>query len=143
MAKSANKKSTGRATKAANEKEGKKPSPKSKKQLEEDGDELEDDEEPVAKSSSKKTSSKSDDDDTDDDVEEVEDTWNKPEEEDSWDPDFDEFDIPKSKHKSTGASPKKGSKKGDEDDDFKLDDDFKEFGLFNDKGGGLDDDDDY
>ena len=43
-----------------------------------------------------------------------------------WDPDFDEFDIPKSKaKKSTG---KKGV---EEEDDFKVDDEFKDMDLFN------------
>lgn len=63
----------------------------------------------------------------------------KAEEEDDWDPDFDEFDIPKSKGAAKGGAAKK---KGEEDDDFKMDEDFKEFDLFGDKGGGFDDDDD-
>jgi hypothetical protein len=65
----------------------------------------------------------------------VKDDWDKPEEEDSWDPDFEEFDIPKSKtKKATGKKPSKS------DDDF--DDDFKDLGLFDDDlGGGFDDDD--
>ncbi|HRD42417.1 MAG TPA: hypothetical protein PLN30_01635, partial [Ferruginibacter sp.] len=58
------------------------------------------------------------------------------EEDENWDPDFDEFDIPKSKAK------KSGTKKGKEDDDLGLDDDFKEFGLFDDEGGNYDDEDD-
>ena len=49
------------------------------------------------------------------------------EEEEEWDPDFEEFDLPKSKVK------KGGSKKGaEEEDEFKLDDEFKDLGLFND-----------
>ena len=70
------------------------------------------------------------------------DDWEKPEEEDDWDPDFDEFDVPKSKAKKTGAAKKPG--KGD-DDDFKLDDDFKDLGLddLGGGGGGFDDDDDF
>jgi len=65
------------------------------------------------------------------------------EEDDNWDPDFDEFDVPKSKvKKATGG----GAKKKD-DDDLGLDDDFKEFGLFDDMdgggGGNYDDDDDF
>ena len=79
---------------------------------------------------SKKSSSKSADDD--DDADEVEDDWEKTEDDD-YDPDFEEFDIPKSKIKA-GPS-KKG--KGDEDD-LGLDDDFKTLDLFDD-GAGLDD----
>ncbi|MCX8483245.1 MAG: hypothetical protein ORN50_06650, partial [Crocinitomicaceae bacterium] len=56
---------------------------------------------------------------------------------DDWDPDFDEFDIPKSKGKKAAPGPKK---KADEEDDFKIDEDFKEFDLFNDKSNGFDDD---
>ena len=70
----------------------------------------------------------------------MEDDWEKSEEDDDWDPDFDEFDIPKSK--GAKKSPAAGKKKADEDDDFKLDEDFKEFDLFNDKDSGFDDDDD-
>jgi DNA-directed RNA polymerase subunit delta len=93
-----------------------KPSTKSKKQLEDDDDDLDDDEEdstPVKKTASKASGKKSKDDDDDDDAEadEVEDDWEKPEEgDDDWDPDFDEFDIPKSKGKKatgTGAAPKR------------------------------------
>ncbi|MFW2476450.1 MAG: hypothetical protein ACN4EP_06025, partial [Sediminibacterium sp.] len=71
--------------------------------------------------------------------EEADDDWDKAEEDDDWDPDFDEFDIPKSKGKKAGGGKKKGE---DDDDDFKLDEDFKEFDLFNDKNSGFDDDDD-
>ncbi|HEV2830425.1 MAG TPA: hypothetical protein VGW31_00470, partial [Hanamia sp.] len=55
---------------------------------------------------------------------------------DDYDPDFEEFDIPKSKTK------KPSSKKGKEDDDFEIDDDFKSLDLF-DEGADLDDDDDF
>ena len=74
----------------------------------------------------------------DDDVE-VDDEWEKSEDDDSWDPDFEEFDLPKS-----GAKKTPGKKSSDEDD-LKIDEDFKEFGLFDDmdSGGGFDDDDDY
>jgi len=68
------------------------------------------------------------------------DEWEKPEEEDDeWDPDFDEFDIPKSKGKKA-AGPKK---KGDDEDDFKVDEDFKEFDMFNDKDDFDEEDDDF
>ena len=108
----------------------------------EDEDDLESTAEPKKtnsrpKGSKKKT--KDDEDDDDDEAEvEVDDEWEKPEEGDAWDPDFDEFDVPKSKGK------KAGTKKTDEDD-LKIDDDFKEFGLFDDMngGGGFDDDDDF
>ena len=66
------------------------------------------------------------------------DDWDKPEEEDdSWDPDFEEFDLPKSKAKKSSGGGKKG--KGD-DDDLGLDDDFKDMDLFNDSN--LDDEED-
>ena len=42
---------------------------------------------------------KRDDDDDDDDVDEEVDDWDKVEEEENWDPDFEEFDVPKSKAK--------------------------------------------
>ena len=93
---------------------------------------------PASKS---KKSNKEDDDDDDADVEEEKaDDWEKPEEDENWDPDFEEFDVPKSKEK------KAGSKKNADDDDLKMDDDFKEFGLFDDMegaGAGFDDEDDY
>ena len=56
------------------------------------------------------------------------------EEEEEWDPDFEEFDIPKSKSKKTGTTSgtKKGAK-GTEEDDLGLDDDFKDLDLFNDQ----------
>ncbi len=78
------------------------------------------------------------DDDADDDAEDEVDEWEKgEEEEEEWDPDFEEFDIPKSKGK-------KGGGKGDEEeeDDFKLDEDLNEFDdLFGDGGDEFDDDD--
>ena len=69
-----------------------------------------------------------------------EDEWEKSGDDDNWDPDFEEFDLPKSKAK------KSATKKPVEEDDLKVDDDFKEFGLFNDidsGGTGFDDEDDY
>jgi DNA-directed RNA polymerase subunit delta len=72
-----------------------------------------------------------DDDEFEDEVEEV-DEWEKVEEEEEWDPDFDEFDLPKSRiKKATGT--KKGAK-GAEEEDLGLDDDFKDMDLFNDGG---------
>ena len=61
----------------------------------------------------------------------MEDEWEKTD--DDFDPDFEEFDIPKSKIK-TGPSIK-----GKGDDDIDLDDDFKTLDLFN-EGREIDDD---
>ena len=77
-------------------------------------------------------------DDSDDDDDEVDD-WEKPEEEDSWDPDFEEFDLPKSKAKKSSGTAGKKSGKGD-DDDLGMDDDFKDMDLFNDSA--IDDEED-
>jgi hypothetical protein len=64
------------------------------------------------------------------------DDWDKPEEDDDWDPDFEEFDLPKSKVKKTstggGAAGKKAGK--EEEDDLGIDDEFKDMDLFNDRG---------
>ena len=107
-------------------------------------DDLEDDEldfdTPKAKKSAKgkTTASKSKDDDDDDDADEdVADDWEKVEEEEEWDPDFEEFDLPKSKGKK---SPGKKPTAVDEDEDFKIDDEFKD--IFNDSDAGFDDEDD-
>ena len=65
------------------------------------------------------------------------DEWEKVEEEEEWDPDFEEFDVPKSKgKKAAGPAGKKGV---EEEDDFKVDDEFKD--LF-DGGDDFDDDED-
>lgn len=89
------------------------------------------DEEATPKKSGK--SSKEEDDDGDDDIED--DNWNKDEAEDEeWDPDFEEFDLPKSKGKKAVGGAKKGA---EEEEDFKVDDEFKD--LFND-GASLDED---
>ena len=109
----------------------KKESPKSKKQEEiddDDDDELNDDAEistPAKKGSKASASSKKGKDDDDDtEVEEKVDEWEKVEEEENWDPDFEEFDIPKSKgKKSAGIA---GKKVVEEEDDFKVDDEFKD-----------------
>lgn len=87
--------------------------------------------------------------DDDDDLEEEEeanasdaddDYWGKAdEEEDSWDPDFDEFDIPKSKTPKKAGKGKKGKEEDDDlglDDDLSLDDDD----LFGDKEDDFEDD---
>ncbi len=75
------------------------------------------------------------DDDDDADVDEKDDDWNKDEDADAWDPDFEEFDLPKSKGKKAPGTPTKGV---EEEEDFKVDEEFKD--LF--AGGSLDDDDD-
>jgi len=115
----------------------KKPSAKPKKQVGEDDDEdleVEEELETTAKKGKAVASSKkkSEDDDDDDDAEEAVDDWEKPEEEENWDPDFDEFDVPKSRGK-------KAAKKGEEEEEFKIDEEFKDMDLFN-EGGGYDDD---
>lgn len=113
--------------------------PTSKKKEEEDPDE--DDESPKAKAvagraaSTAKARTAPDDEDADDD--DPVDDWEKPEEEDNWDPDFEEFDVPKSK-----STRKTAGKKGD-DDDFAIDDEFKDMGLFDDSSGYDDEEDDY
>ena len=102
-----------------------------KKKVEEEEDDADLDDEAPKKSAKK---SKSDDDDDDDDAEEGDDDWNKEEEDDAWDPDFEEFDLPKSKGKK---APGVGKKPAEEEEDFKVEDDeFKD--LFND--GAVDDD---
>lgn len=119
---------------------------KPKKQMEDD--ELEEDEDDDDTGSVKSTSNKSpkpaakkgkdnDEDEEETDVEEVDD-WEKPEEEDSWDPDFEEFDLPKSKAKKSSTAGKKAGK--GEEDDLSIDEDFKDMDLFNDSG--IDDDED-
>jgi DNA-directed RNA polymerase subunit delta len=131
-------------------KETGKASSKAKKEPDEDLDEDDDDnfEAPKtpakknAKASSKSKKEEDDDDDVDDDgVEEVDD-WEKVEETEEWDPDFDEFDVPKSKvKKSTGGAAKKTAK-GGEEDELGLDEDFKDLDLFG-EGGFEDEEDDF
>ena len=75
-------------------------------------------------------------------IEEV-DEWEKVEEEEEWDPDFDEFDIPKSKtKKSTGGNT---SKENDQRPATRmiwgLDEDFKDLDLFNESGFDEEEDD--
>jgi hypothetical protein len=126
-----------------------KPSSKSKKQLDDDDDDDlgEDDDAPKAsakspaKSSSKTKKEEDDDDDDGDDFEEV-DEWEKVEEEEEWDPDFDEFDIPKSKtKKSTGGNTSKKTTKAGDEDDLGIDEDFKDLDLFNESGFDEEEDD--
>ena len=112
---------------------------------EEDEDAGTDLEEPTPKKAKRKAvKGLNEEDDDEEDVVEPADEWEKTDD-DNWDPDFDEFDVPASKIKK--ATSKKSK---DDDDDLKLDDDFKEFGLFNEETGssrsgrgGFDDDDDF
>jgi hypothetical protein len=98
-----------------------------KKAKEED---LDDDEEEVApKKGGKKAAEDDDEDDDDEDGE--------PEEgDDDWDPDFEEFDLPKSR--------KGKADKEEEEEDFKVEEeeDFKDLDLFND-GGFDEEEEDY
>ena len=90
-----------------------------------------------AKTSSAKSKKKGDDDDDDDDdvAEEDEvDEWDKVEEDEEWDPDFDEFDIPRSKAKKGSTTAGKKTAKGGEEDELGLDDEYKNLDLFNDSG---------
>ena len=96
------------------------------RKTEEDGD-LEELEEGQKKPGSAKKAT-----DDDDDVEEKPDDWEKPE--DDWDPDFEEFDLPKSKKAKSGKAGAEEDSKIEEDDEFK--------DLFNENDGGFDDDDD-
>ena len=85
---------------------------KSKKQKEDDDESEEDPEDDETTSSKINAGPKSkrqkegadDDDDDNDDIEDEKDDWEKPEEEEEWDPDFDEFDIPKSRGKKSGST---------------------------------------
>jgi len=121
------KKITGKAT--PDTESAKKESSKPKKQMEEEDedDELEDgdaDVKPSKKAGKATVSSKKDKDEDDDDGPDEVDEWEKVEEEENWDPDFEEFDIPKSKgKKSTGVAGKKGV---EEEEEFKVDDEFKD-----------------
>jgi DNA-directed RNA polymerase subunit delta len=136
-------KSVGKANSAPEKDSAKKTSAKPKKQTEEgDDDDLDGDDEIVSTTSRKgakatvaKKAKGDDDDDDDAGGDEVPDEWEKPEEEEEWDPDFEEFDLPKSTVKKTGG------KKGEEDD-FKFEDDeFKD--LLGDKNYDDDEEDDY
>jgi len=85
-----------------------------------------------ADKASKSTSKKKDVDEDDlDEEDDVNDDWEKTEEDTSWDPDFEEFDVPKKASKKPGKF-----KPSDDDDDFNLNDDFKDIDdddLFDDK----------
>jgi nucleolin len=85
-----------------------------------------------AEKASKLAAKKKDVDEDDlDEEEEVKDDWEKTEEDASWDPDFEEFDMPKKSAKKPGKF-----KPSDEDEDFNLNDDLKDIDdddLFDDK----------
>jgi len=103
---------------------------KTKKSAEDDDDFDELEESPKKSGSAKKPRDEEDD----DDVEEKPDEWEKPEEgDDDWDPDFEEFDLPKSKKAKSGKAGGEENPKIEEDDEFK--------DLFNENDGGFDDDD--
>lgn len=125
-----------------NNSENKKPSAKLKKQLGEDDDPGEDEVESVSKKNTKTSKSKGVDDNGDRvDFEDEADDWNKADEDEDWDPDFAEFDLPKSKTTKKVPGVKKGVK-DDDDDDFKIDDEFKDmFGSSSKRR--YDDDDDF
>ncbi|MFI5132893.1 MAG: hypothetical protein ACHQEB_01090 [Chitinophagales bacterium] len=133
------KKSAGKTNTPSGKDAEKKISAKSKKQEEEDDDDPEEEDEIEVTPSSKKGAKavspskkgKADNDD-DDEADDVVDDWDKVEEEEEWDPDFEEFDLPKSKGKKGGATPGAAKKGFDEEEDFKIDDEFKDMGLFND-----------
>ena len=71
------------------------------------------------------------------DEEEEADDAESGEEDDSWDPDFEEFDLPKSKKGG-------GKKEADEEEDFKIEEDpeFKDLFSGGKRGSGFDDEDD-
>ncbi len=115
---------------------------KSKKQLDDDDldiNEIEPSPKKTLKGSAK--NQVEDNDEEDIDAEEEVDSRIKVEDEDSWDPDFEEFDLPKSKSSKKVSGGKKGGKE-EEEDDFKLDDEFKDmFGKPSSKS--EDDEDDF
>jgi len=85
-----------------------------------------------ADKASKSAAKKKDVDEDDlEDEEDLNDDWEKTEEDTSWDPDFEEFDMPKKASKKPGKF-----KPSDDDDDFNLNDDLKDIDdddLFDDK----------
>ena len=114
---------------------------KSKAESADEDDELEIESVKVVKPGKKAGSIKARSEDEEEIVEEIEEeeTWKKEDEDEDWDPDFAEFDLPKSSSKK-GITIKKSVK--DDDDDFKVDDEFKD--LFNQSSSKYNhDDDDY
>ena len=136
------KKSPGKTDSASAKEPAKKTPVNPRKQSEEEDDD-EIDEESETTSATKKggkavaSSKKEKEEDDDDDVDDGPDEWEKPAEEEEWDPDFEEFDVPKSKVKKADTGTKKAG-----DDDFTFEDDeFKD--LLNDKDYDDDEEDDY
>lgn len=101
-----------------------------KKKTEDEDDDL--DEEVAPKKGGKKAADDDDDIDDDDDFDGEED------DDDNWDPDFEEFDVPKSKKG-------KGKAEEEEDDDFKIEEeeDFSDMDPFTGGSGFDDDEEDY
>lgn len=118
----------------------KKPSLKSKKLIHEEEEDVEIEDVRILTSGKKAGSVKAKSEDEEDEVDEIEedDNWKKEDDDEDWDPDFAEFDLPKSSSKK-GVTIKKGIK--EDDDDFKIDDEFKD--LFSHRSSKYDDDDDY
>ncbi|HVB02656.1 MAG TPA: hypothetical protein VNE41_02935 [Chitinophagaceae bacterium] len=73
----------------------------------------------------------------DEDEPEFEDEWEKGDSEEDFDPDFQEFDLPKSKNKS-GKKKKSG-----EEEEFDFEDEFKDLDMYTDPAFDEDDDDDF
>ena len=97
------KKAAGKTNSASEKKSAKKASSKHKKiEKENDGDnfvEEEDDVKASRKGTKVAATAKKSWDNDEEEVDDGPDEWEKPEEEVEWDPDFDEFDVPKSKAK--------------------------------------------
>jgi DNA-directed RNA polymerase subunit delta len=111
-----------------------------KNEDDDDDDELDGEETPKkGRKPSSKKSGEDEEEEEEDETDEVDD-WNKVEEEEEWDPDFNEFDIPKSKGKKSTGGAKKGAS---DEDDFGIDEEFKDMGFADDFNDGFDDDDDF
>jgi hypothetical protein len=126
-------------------KESSKPKSQTEGDDEEEVFEEEDDAKPAKKAGKGTVASKKakgdDDDDDEGDAEDEVDDWDKVEEEEEWDPDFEEFDIPKSKGKKSPGVPGRKSAATEEEDDFKIDDEFKD--MFEEGDGFDEEEDDY
>jgi DNA-directed RNA polymerase subunit delta len=68
---------------------------------------------------------------------EIEDDWGKADDDEDYDPDFEEFDFPKSKIKKSSV------KKGESGEDLDMDEYLKRPDLFNDGTEADDDEDDF
>lgn len=116
----------------------KKSASKAKKQVEEEDIDFEDGKKAM-KPSKKSDGIISRQDDDEEDIEEEDDNLKQGEEDEDWDPDFNEFDLPKSSKKT--SSIKKSVK--DDEDDFKVDDEFKDLFGTNSSSKKYKEDDDY